>query len=167
MLMGEFLQEAESTRKLLNSIPQHILEYKPYETSWTTGQLAWHISEIYNWYSYTVQGSEFNMDEYEEVERDYSDIEKIKARFEGNFNKAKQSLEAIKDENLNDVWRMTVGGQNAIPETPRGLIIRGFLMNHIYHHRGEMIVHLRLNDCKVPGMYGPTYEDEQATQYSK
>lgn len=163
-LLGEFLQEAESTRKLLNAIPQHVLEYKPSENSWTTGQLAWHIAEIYNWYPYTVKGAEFNMDDYEDVERDYSDIEKIKERFERNFSKAKESLESITDENLDDLWKMTVGGQVAIPETPRAQIIRGFLMNHIYHHRGEMIVYLRLNGCKIPGLYGPTFEDEQAMQ---
>jgi uncharacterized damage-inducible protein DinB len=42
---------------------------------------------------------------------------------------------------------------------PRSIVSRGFLFNHIYHHRGEMIVYLRATGNKVPGMYGPTYED--------
>jgi len=164
LLLGEFLRESESTRKLLHSIPQNILDFKPSATSWTTGQLAWHIAEIYNWYPYTVHGNVFNMDEYEDVERDYADIEKIKTRFEENFKKAKESLETATDEQMSDLWKMTVGEKTVLPETPRIQVIRGFLMNHIYHHRGEMIIYLRINGCKVPGLYGPTYEDEQAMQ---
>jgi len=44
---------------------------------------------------------------------------------------------------------------------PRGIVARGFLFNHIYHHRGEMIVYLRATGNKVPGMYGPTYEESK------
>ncbi len=42
---------------------------------------------------------------------------------------------------------------------PKGIVACGFLFNHIYHHRGEMIVYLRATGNKVPGMYGPTYEE--------
>jgi len=47
---------------------------------------------------------------------------------------------------------------------PRIQIIRGFLMNHLYHHRGELIAYLRANGKKVPGLYGPSYEEQMAAQ---
>ncbi|WP_426328137.1 DinB family protein [Pedobacter sp. R-06] len=54
---------------------------------------------------------------------------------------------------------MTAGGKTVLQPMPRIQVIRGFLMNHIYHHRGEMIVYLRSTGNKVPNMYGPIYED--------
>ncbi|WP_430402748.1 hypothetical protein [Fluviicola sp.] len=38
---------------------------------------------------------------------------------------------------------------------------RVFLFNHIYTHRGEMIVYLCAIGNKVADLYGPTYEDGQ------
>ncbi|MNY76371.1 hypothetical protein D3C86_2159390 [compost metagenome] len=54
---------------------------------------------------------------------------------------------------------MKVGEQVVLGPMPRGIVARGFLFNHIYHHRGEMIVYLRATENKVPGMYGPVYEE--------
>jgi len=45
-LVGEFLHEAENTRRLLKAIPDSSLGYKPAEHSWTLGQLASHIAEV-------------------------------------------------------------------------------------------------------------------------
>ena len=38
---------------------------------------------------------------------------------------------------------------------------RGTIMNHLIHHRAQLVVYLRLNDVPVPGLYGPS-ADEQA-----
>jgi uncharacterized damage-inducible protein DinB len=53
-----------------------------------------------------------------------------------------------------------MGGKEMFPAMPRIQVARGFLMNHLYHHRGEMIVYLRATGNKVPSMYGPTFDDE-------
>ena len=54
---------------------------------------------------------------------------------------------------------MKVGERIVLGLMPRGIVARGFLFNHIYHHRDELVVLLRATGNKVPGMYGPTYED--------
>jgi len=56
---------------------------------------------------------------------------------------------------------MKVGEKVLLGPLPRVTVLRGFLFNHIYHHRGEMIVYLRATDNKVPSIYVPTYEEEQ------
>lgn len=158
-ILGEFLHEAESTRKLLNAIPDSALNWKPSDTSWTTGQLASHIAEIYNWYPGTVHGSEFDMGTYKYDKGDITKASNIVAKFEENVKKAQASLESATDESMFENWKMVAGGQTLLPEMPRIQVMRGFLMNHIYHHRGEMIVYLRSTGNKVPGMYGPVFED--------
>jgi uncharacterized damage-inducible protein DinB len=30
---------------------------------------------------------------------------------------------------------------------------------HLAHHRGQLTVYLRLNDAKVPSVYGPSADD--------
>ncbi|SFQ63887.1 DinB family protein [Flavobacterium akiainvivens] len=49
-LIQEFEQETENTRKLLQSVPEKDLGYKPSAISWTMGELAQHIATIYYWY---------------------------------------------------------------------------------------------------------------------
>jgi uncharacterized damage-inducible protein DinB len=158
-LTGEFRQEAESTRKLLQAIPDTALDYKPSGLSWTTAQLASHIAEIYNWYEYTFNQPVFDMSAYTYDRGDISKMSTILAKFEENFARAEAALAAATPESLAEIWRMTVHGKDAFPPMPRGIVARGFLMNHLYHHRGEMIVYLRATGNKVPGLYGPVAEE--------
>ncbi len=158
-LLGEFMHEAENTRKLLNAIPDSALSYKPAEKLWTTAQLASHIAEVYNWFDDTFNSDVFDMGTYKYDKGDISKAANIVAKFEENVKKAQAVLEAAKDENMMTMWRMTFNGKDAFPAMPRIQVVRGFLFNHLYHHRGELIVHLRATGNKVPGLYGPTFDD--------
>ena len=159
-LLGEFHQEAENTRNLLKAIPDSALHFKPSEKSWTTAQLASHIAEVYNWYYPTLHQDVFDMSTYKYDKGDISTAANIVAKFEENLQNAKKALETATDESMFVNWKMVMGGTEPIfPEMPRIQVVRGFLMNHLYHHRGEMIVYLRSTGNKVPGMYGPTADD--------
>lgn len=159
-LLGEFHHEAENTRKLLKAIPDSALDFKPAEKSWTTGQLASHIAEVYNWYLPTLHQNVFDMATYKYDKGDISKAENIVAKFEENLKAAQAALESATDESMFENWKMVMGGTEPIfPEMPRIQVVRGFLMNHLYHHRGEMIVYLRSTGNKVPGLYGPTLEE--------
>ncbi len=159
-LLGEFYHEVENTRKLLQAIPDSALQYKPAEKSWTTGQLASHIAEVYNWYHPTLHQNVFDMATYKYDKGDTSTAANIVAKFEENVKNAQQALETATDASMFENWKMVIGGTEPIfPEMPRIQVIRGFLMNHLYHHRGEMIVYLRATGNKVPGLYGPTSDD--------
>jgi len=158
--LAEFMHEAENTRKLLNAIPDSALDYKPGEKSWTTGQLASHIAEVYNWYDGTINQDVFDMGAYQYDKGDISKAANIVAKFEENVKKAQAVLENAKDENMMTTWRMQMGGNDIFPAMPRVTVMRGFLFNHLYHHRGELIVYLRATGNKVPGLYGPTADDK-------
>lgn len=161
-LTAEFEQEVVSTRKLLQALPEKDLGYKPSPISWTMGELAQHIATIYYWYVGT-----FTKDVYE-MSNDRLELgkpEDLKATlelFEQNVEKARAALRSATEESLEQPWSMTVGGRTVLGPEPRWGVARGFLFNHIYHHRGELIVYLRATGNRVPGLYGPTYEDEVA-----
>ena len=38
-------------------------------------------------------------------------------------------------------------------------VLRSFLFNHWYHHRGQLLVYLRLLDVPMPSVYGPTADE--------
>ena len=158
-LLGEFMYEAENTRKLLNAIPDSALGYKPSEKSWTTAQLASHIAETYNWWPGTLEQSVFDMATYKYDKGDVSKASTIVAKFEENVKLAQASLEKATDESMMESWSMVMGDTVLVPPAMRIQMVRGFLMNHLYHHRGELIVYLRASGNKVPGLYGPTADD--------
>ena len=95
---------------------------------------------------------------------DHKDSKNIVDKFEENVKKAHTVLENAKEETLFNNWSMTVGGNVAMAPMPRIQVVRGFLFNHLYHHRGELVAHLRASGNKVPGLYGPTYEESLAMQ---
>lgn len=158
-LLGEFLHEAENTRKLLQAIPDSALGWKPSEKNWTTAQLASHIAEVYNWYESTFNQDIFDMGAYSYDKGDISKAENIVAKFEENVAKAQNVLENSDEKNYFNEWKMEMNGNILFPPTPKIQIIRGFLCNHLYHHRGELIVYLRATGNKVPGLYGSTADD--------
>ena len=158
-LIAEFEQEVNSTRRLLQAVPEKDLSYKPSPISWNMGELAQHIATIYYWYVGTLTQDVYDIsaDTFERGEP--GDIKATLDLFERNVEKARNALNSINEESLQVPWTMKVGDQTVLGPMPRGAVARGFLFNHIYHHRGELIVYLRATGNKVPGMYGPTYEE--------
>jgi uncharacterized damage-inducible protein DinB len=158
-LTGEFEHEVNSTRKLLQAVPQKDISYKPSPVSWTMGELSQHIATIYYWYVGTLTTDVYDM-AADHLERgDPADIKATLELFESNVGKARAALTSITEESLGQPWTMKFGDKTVLGPMPRGTVARGFLFNHIYHHRGELIVYLRSTGNKVPGMYGPTYEE--------
>ncbi len=160
-LLGEFNFEVENTRKLLNAVPDSALDWKPSEKNWTTAQLASHIAEVFNWYEPTFHQDVMDMAAYKYDKGDITKVANIIAKFEENVIKAKDSLERATDESMFVEWKMVIGDQPApFPIMQRILVVRSFLFNHLYHHRGELVVYLRATGNKVPSTYGPTADDK-------
>lgn len=158
-LIGEFEHEVDSTRKLLHVVPEKDLDYRPSDISWTMGELAQHIATIYYWYEGTLTKDVYDMAADEMERGDTNDLKATLNLFEINVEKARTALNSLTEQKLQDNWTMKMGDQVVLGPLPRGVVSRSFLFNHIYHHRGELIVYLRATGNKVPGMYGPTYEE--------
>ena len=158
-LIAEFEHEVNSTRKLLQAVPEKDLNYKPSPISWTMGELAQHIATIYYWYVGALMHDVYDMASDHLERGEPGDIKATLDLFEKNVEKARVALKSITEESLQDHWTMKVGDRIVLGPLPRSVVVRGFLFNHIYHHRGEMIVYLRASGNKAPGLYGPTYEE--------
>lgn len=163
-LLAELQYEAKSTRKLFEAIPEDVLDYRPNDFNWSIAELASHTAEVYNWYTSTLNDDVFDMSTYSYDKGDISSMEFIKKKLEENIATAVACLEDYPEEKLMETWCMQSNGVDLIPPAPRVQIVRGFLMNHMYHHRGELVAYLRANGKAVPGLYGPSYEEKMAAQ---
>ncbi|MDH5826334.1 DinB family protein [Sphingobacterium faecium] len=155
----EFESEVKNTRKLLNAVPGKDLAYKPSEFSWTMGELAQHIATIYYWYVGALTQDVYDLATDHMERGDPNDIQATIDLFEKNVEKARIAIESLNEKKLLDDWTMKIGERVVIGPLQRGIVSRSFLFNHLYHHRGELIVYLRATGNKVPGLYGPTYEE--------
>lgn len=160
-LLSEFQHEAEGTRKLLAMVPDSALDYRPQPHLWSVAELASHIAEVYNWYDVTFNKDNFEMSTYTYDKGDISKASNILEKLENNLKTAQKAIEDSDESGYMNEWSMTMNGQPAFPPMPKIQVIRSFLFNHLYHHRGELISHLRATGNKIPSLYGPTYEESQ------
>ena len=80
------------------------------------------------------------------------------SEFDKNVRESIDILKAQSDEHMLGTWTMEVGGAPVI-SMPRVAVMRAFVFNHAYHHRGQLSVYLRLKDVPLPQVYGPTADE--------
>jgi uncharacterized damage-inducible protein DinB len=72
--------------------------------------------------------------------------------------KAKKRLSGMADEEILATWRM-MQGEREIFALPRVALLRAIMLNHWYHHRGQLSVYLRELDVPIPSIYGPSADE--------
>lgn len=163
-LLAELQHEANNTRKLFAAIPDDVLDYRPNDFNWSIAELAAHTAQVYHWWPLTLKEDVLDMQTYTYPRGDLSNMAAIRRTLEHHIAAAVESLEGYPEERLQEEWSMKNGEQVLMPPMPRIQVLRYFLMNHLYHHRGELIALLRVNGKPVPGLYGASYEEKQATK---
>jgi uncharacterized damage-inducible protein DinB len=157
-LLPEFDQEMANTRKILACVPEDKFTWKPHEKSMTLGRLASHVAEMANWAAVTV-----NLDKLELKPGDKPFNAATSAELLGGSDKyaaeGRAAIAGAGDESLGQPWSLVYGGHTLLT-MPRAAVLRGMVMNHMIHHRGQLSVYLRLNDVAVPGMYGPSADEK-------
>ena len=71
---------------------------------------------------------------------------------------AKETLGKMDDARLKSTWTLTKNGKT-IMAIPRIDFSAPSLLNHVYHHRGQLSVYLRMLDVPVPSIYGPSADE--------
>ena len=50
-------------------------------------------------------------------------------------------------------------GEREVMALPVGALLRSIMLNHWYHHRGQLSVYLRQLGVPVPSIYGPSADE--------
>ena len=157
-LLPEFDEEMKNTRKLLDCVPDGKFEYQPHPKSMSLGRLASHVAELPHWACVTLEHEVFELkpDFKPHVAADRAELLRI---FDESVVKARADISAATDEDWQKTWTFKYDGK-VVMSMPRAAVMRSVVMNHLIHHRAQLGVFLRLNDVAIPGMYGPSADEQ-------
>jgi len=156
-MLQELEQEAQTTRRVLERIPEDQMNWRPHPKARTLGELALHVA--------TVPGSvaEFIASPSPAQVPNFIDPSPLSAAelvpaLAESIAKAKQILGGMDDATIMATWRM-MDGEREVFALPRVALLRSIMLNHWYHHRGQLSVYLRELDIPVPSIYGPSADE--------
>jgi uncharacterized damage-inducible protein DinB len=152
----ELEQEGQTTRRVLERVPTDKLDWRPHPTARSLGELAMHVATSQRVVSEALQKPSYEGQQNNPVVP--ANAEDIVAQFDDCTSSAKKLLSAMSDQDLMSEWSLTAGGVSRF-RAPKIGVIRGIVLNHTYHHRGQLSVYLRQLGLKVPSIYGPSGDE--------
>jgi uncharacterized damage-inducible protein DinB len=155
-LIQELDQEAQTTRRVLERVPGDRLGWKPHDKSMSLGQLALHVATTPAGVSDMVRQSPVQVPQF--AHPSAASASELVPALEQSVAKAKENLRAIGDAGLAGTFRV-VQGDNDLMAMPVGAVLRFIMLNHWYHHRGQLSVYLRELGVPVPSIYGPSADE--------
>jgi|SRR5579859_2556689 len=157
-LVGEFREEVQITRRVLERVPQDQLAWKPHPKSMTLGQLASHIAAVPGNLARIVLLESFDVTQGNFLPEQPKNLAEIMTVFEQGVRDGERCLAGITDEQAQGNWRLMKGDRELFTK-PRISIVRSIMLNHWYHHRGQLSVYLRLLNVPVPVIYGRSADE--------
>jgi uncharacterized damage-inducible protein DinB len=157
VLLAEMDQEAQSTARVLERVPQAQLAWRPHPKSMSLGQLALHVA--------TIPGNVAELAAKDSIpepprstEAAATTASELVPTLKASLAKAHKALGNLEDEALLETWRLMSGGKELMA-MPRAAVLRMIMLNHWYHHRGQLLVYLRMHNVPLPSVYGPTADE--------
>ena len=156
-ILMELDQEAKTTRRVLERVPTDRLAWTPHRKSMTLGQLALHIAQVPGTIAGFVAAPVMEMPgEFKQAAA--TSTAEVLSALDKSLAKAHDVLNGIDDATMMSTWTLKAGGKTLM-SMPRLAVIRSIMLNHWYHHRGQMSVYLRELDVSVPSIYGPSADE--------
>ena len=149
---SELEGEARATRECLEQVPMDKADWKPHEKSMPLGYMAILVADIPRWIHHMIEDGVVNFQTFEQRHPKTSD--ELVSLFDENMESARKALKTLSDADLTKEFLLKNGDQ-LLMSSPLGESISSSI-NHMVHHRGQLTVYLRLNDKKVPSIYGPS-----------
>ena len=155
--VAELEQEAATTKRVLERVPGDQLSWKPHEKSMSLGQLALHVATIPGWVGSVLQPDSWDAGQ-STGQQEAATVEELVPALEESVRTAKDTLEWLDEEKAAGLWSITADGATLL-SMPRIAVVRSIMLNHWYHHRGQLSVYLRLLNVPVPSIYGPSADE--------
>jgi|SRR5689334_18023697 len=160
LFLEELDREAARTRRALEQVPTGRDDWKPHDKSMPLARLAGLVASMPSWVSLIIDQDELDLTpppgqgQYQQPA-----IDQLVQVHDQHVAKARETLRKTTDDYLMTTnWRLRAGGQ-VVLDQPRHMVLRDTI-NHLAHHRGQLTVYLRLNDRRVPAIYGPSADDQ-------
>jgi len=158
-LLPEFDHEMAVTRKVLERVDAARSGWKPHEKSMTLGQLAQHVATIPEWGVTILEEPEFDLVDGARKPDHAETTAELLSAFDDLVKKVRAILASKTDAELMSTWTFKHNGTELFG-SPRATAWRSWVMSHQIHHRGQLSVYLRLTGAMVPGIYGPSADEQ-------
>jgi len=157
-MLSEFREEAVTTKRVLERVPADQLSWRPHHKSMSLGQLALHVASIPGNLAKLAQVDEFDASQANFEPPAPSDLKEIHVALEQSVRSVEECLNGMTEQTALGIWRLTLRGKEVFSK-PRVGVLRSIMLNHWYHHRGQLSVYLRLLEVPVPVIYGRSADE--------
>jgi uncharacterized damage-inducible protein DinB len=154
--IAELEREAATTRRVLERVPADKYDWKPHKKSYPLGTLAFHVANTPRNVAGILAKDTFEYGSLKDT--GIGDPSELLATLDKSVATAKELLTGWDDAKAMATWKLVRGGEE-IMAMPRIGLVRAIMLNHWYHHRGQLTVYLRLLDVPLPSVYGPTADE--------
>lgn len=165
MFLKEFDQEAQTTRKMLERVPNDKYDWQPHTKSMTIRTISTHIAQIASWPAMAIHTTELDFASNPYTPTEINNTDELLAYFEKNYAEGRAAIAATNEEVLAENWTLR-NGDAIYMQCTKGEVVRMALSQTI-HHRAQLGVFLRLLDIAIPGSYGPSADEQEFEELEK
>ncbi|HWW41155.1 DinB family protein [Pedobacter sp.] len=157
MYLEELDQEAVTSRKMLERIPEDKFGWKPHEKSMNIKTLATHLADLHSWIGLVLSTDELDFSNMPYQVDDVNTPQELLSLLEKSLAKSRAQLVPENETKLEEKWTLRNADQ-IYDVSPKYAVIR-MSLNQIVHHRAQLGVYLRLLNIPIPGSYGPSADE--------
>jgi uncharacterized damage-inducible protein DinB len=157
-ILAEFEAQSTITRKFLERLPESRLTWKPHEKSLTAGQLALHIASVPGSVVRLVQQGSAPAPDFNAMMKQPSSVREILEAHDNSAIAVRSILPQFDDAAVQENCRFFQGDKEVLA-MPRTFFLRDIMFSHVYQHRGQFSVYLRMLNVPVPASWGPSADE--------
>ena len=157
--VAEFREEASITKRVLDRVPGDKLTWKPHDKSMSLGQLASHVATVPGGLARILQQDSFDVTQGSFVPPQPKNLKEILSAYDQSMRDGEQFLSDLTPQQANAMWHLRKGNKELFAR-PRIEVVRTIMLNHWYHHRGQLSVYLRLLEVPIPVIYGRSADED-------
>ena len=155
-LLQELETEAQTTRRVLERVPDNKLGWRPHAKARTLGELALHVASVPGGVAEIAARSPIQAQQF--TDPSPKSASELIPALDQSIAKARSVLGGMDDAALTSTWRM-LQGERELLAIPRVALLRSIMLNHWYHHRGQLTMYLKQLDVPIPSIYGPSADE--------
>jgi len=156
IFLATWEHESQGVLKLLRALPANQYDFRPDAGGRSLGELAWHLAEVEGLLTECVVQGRFDFGMKLPILERPKTIEGLAPGYERVHAWCVEKLGKLTPAQL----------EKKLPWPPHevdaGDALWGWLLHHLIHHRGQLVLMCRLAGGTPPGLFGPTREDMAA-----
>jgi len=156
---GDFEHEFANTRRMIERVPEAHLDYQPHEKSFTLRRLVNHCCDFGMWGAITINQDVLDFAIPRPPEPPMNTAADFLKKFDEGLAAFRAAMANVSDSAMMDTWTMK-NGERVFMAMPRLAVLRNFVISHMIHHRAQLTMYYRAVGVSVPGLYGPSADEQ-------